>query len=350
MNICFVISDLKKEYAGTTVVMLKKAFEMGHTALIMEVGGFNFVHGAPMDIRCKQVPESLKYESPVEFLTQIQADTISWKTISTEELDVLFIRNNPTGESVGRHWAEHSGLAFARAIQQQGVLVLNDANAMAHSFIDKMYFEELPETIKPKSVITRDTQVILDFWEASNQNIVLKPLEGSGGQDIYLMGKEKPNFDQITSALIRKGYIIAQEFMPGVSKGDVRVLLMNGKILEKNGELGLIRRTSSNDTEFRSNLALGGKATKAKLTPEIERIVELTAPKLIRDGFFFVGLDVVDDKLIEINCMSPGGLDCTESIGLPDFTDLVIQSIERKIEYKNLNKNELSNKELATMG
>lgn len=349
MKICFVISDLKKEYAGSSVVMFKKAFERGHTTYVMNVGGFNFMHGAPVDIRCKEIPKSLNYGSPQDFLKLIQEDTMEWKTISSEELDVLFVRNNPTEEPMDRHWAEHSGLAFARAIQRQGVLVLNDANAMAHSFIDKMYFEELPKTIKPESVITRDKQVILDFWKASNKNIVLKPLEGSGGQSIYLMGKEKPNFEQIVNSLLDKGYVIAQEFLPGVSKGDVRVLLMNGKILEKNGELGLIRRINSDKDEFRSNLALGGKAEKAKLTPEIERIVELTGPKLIRDGFFFVGLDVVDDKLIEINCMSPGGLAYTEEIGLPDFTDIVIESIERKIEYKKLNKNKLSNKELATM-
>ncbi len=349
MKIGFVISNLKNEYVGTTVVLLKKAFERKHDTYVMEVGGFNFVHGEPVDIRCKKVPKSLDYKSPIDFLAQLQDDKIKWETISSQKLDVLFVRNNPTEEAMSRHWAEHSGLAFARLIQQQGVLVLNDANAMAHSFIDKMYFEELPENIKPQSVITRDKQVILDFWKASNKKIVLKPLEGSGGQSIYLIGKEKHNFEQITNSLLDKGYVIAQEFLPGVSKGDVRVLLMNGKILEKDGALGLIRRINTDKDEFRSNLALGGKAEKAKLTPEIERIVELTAPKLIRDGFFFVGLDVVDDKLIEINCMSPGGLAYTEAIGLPDFTDVVIESIERKIEYKKLNKRELSNKELATM-
>ena len=349
MRICFVISDLQKEYAGTSVVMLKKAFERGHDAYIMEVGGFNFVHGAPVNITCKKVPEHFDYKTPVEFLSKLQDKSVAWNTISSDELDVLFVRNNPTEEPVDRHWAEHSGLAFARAIQQQGVLVLNDANAMSHSFIDKMYFEELPQTIKPKSVITRSKATILEFWKNTNRKIVLKPLEGSGGQNIYLIDKEKANFEQITDALLTMGYVIAQEFLPGVSKGDVRVLLMNGKILEKDGEYGIIRRNSDDKEEFRSNLSLGGTAEKAKLTPEIERIVELTAPKLIRDGFFLVGLDVVDDKLIEINCMSPGGLDYTESIGLPDFTNSVIESIERKIEYKALNKNKLTNKELATM-
>ena len=81
----------------------------------------------------------------------------------------------------------------------------------------------------------------------------------------------------------------------------------------------------------------------------MERIVEVTAPKLIADGLFFVGLDVVDDKLIEINVLSPGGLDYCESIGLPNFTTTVVKAIERKVAYKKLYGNTLTNKELATM-
>ncbi|WP_149277345.1 ATP-grasp domain-containing protein [Pareuzebyella sediminis] len=349
MKICFVISDLNKEVVGTSVVLLKKAHELGHTALVMDVGGFNFVHGSSVDIRCKSVPKNIAYDSPEEFLEQMQGEDIPWKVVSSNELDVLFVRNNPTEESESRHWAEHSGLAFARMIQQQGVLVLNDANAMAHSFVDKMYFEELPQNIKPKSVVTRNKDVILDFWKNSNKEIVLKPLEGSGGQSIYLIGKQKHNFNQIVNSLIAKGYVIAQEFLPEVSKGDVRVILMNGKILTKEGQPALIRRINRDEDEFRSNLALGASAEKAEMTPEIERIVQLTGPKLIRDGFFFVGLDVVKDKLIEINCMSPGGLSYTEEIGLPDFTDVVIKAIERKVEYRKVHKDGISNRELATL-
>ncbi|MHA7056302.1 ATP-grasp domain-containing protein [Aquimarina sp. M1] len=349
MNICFVISNLQKETLGTTLVLAKKAYERGHLVYLMEVGGFHFVHGAPIRITCKQLPKSMKYESAADFLKQIKDSNTLWNVISSKELDVFFIRNNPTEEGADRHWAEHSGLAFARIIQQQGTLVVNDANAMAHSFIDKMYFEELPKTIKPESIITRDKDSILEFWEKSNKKIVLKPLEGSGGQNIYLIEKERHNFNQIANNLIGQGYVIAQEFLPKVSEGDVRVFLMNGKLMEKDGEYALIRRKSKDEKEFRSNLSLGGVAAKAELTPEIERIVELTAPKLIKDGFFVVGLDVVDDKLIEINCMSPGGLECTEDIGLPDFTETIIETLERKVEYQKQAPNTLSNAELATM-
>ncbi len=346
MKICFVLSNLNDERCGTSLILLKKAYERDHTVYVMNVGGFNFNQGSPISISCKKVPKSLKYKDAEDFLGKLKKDSVKWKMLDSQELDVMFLRNNPTEESLSRHWAEHSGLAFARMIQQQDVLVLNDANAMSHSFIDKLYFEELPEVIKPDSLITRDKTAILEFWEKCGKKIVLKPLEGSGGQNIYLIDKYKSNFNQIIKSLTDKGYIIAQEYLPEVSDGDVRVLVMNGKILEKGGTPAIMRRKNSDKNEFRSNISLGGTVEKAELTPEIERIVELTAPKLIRDGFFFVGLDVVKDKLIEINVMSPGGLYYGENIGLPEFTDTVIEAIERKVE----NKDEFSNTMLATMG
>tara|TARA_R100000935_G_scaffold58415_2_gene95338 strand:+ start:11036 stop:12088 length:1053 start_codon:yes stop_codon:yes gene_type:complete len=349
MKICFVISDIATEPVGTSVVLMKKAHERGHTLYVMGVGDFVFHHDAPMSMRCKQVKKNLEYTTAEEFWTQVQEDTRKRKVITSEDLDVLFLRNNPTEETDDRHWAEHSGIAFARMIQQQGVLVLNDAFAMSHAFIDKLYFEELPSTIKPNSLVTRSMEDLIKFWEASGKKMVLKPLEGSGGQNVYLIDKDRKNLNQIFETISEKGYVIAQEFLPEVSKGDVRIILMNGKVLEEDGQKAVIRRVNSDKTEFRSNLALGAKAKKAKLTKEMERIVEVTAPKLIADGLFFVGLDVVDDKLIEINVLSPGGLDYCESIGLPNFTTTVVKAIERKVAYKKLYGNTLTNKELATM-
>ncbi len=349
MKICFVISDIKTESCGTSVVILKKAHERGHQVYVMSVGDFIFRHDEDISLRCKKIPASVKGDSVEEFWEQVQDDKLKAKVVPSTDMDILFLRNNPTEETSDRHWAEHSGIAFARMIQQSGVLVLNDAFAMSHAFIDKLYFEELPSEIKPNSIISRNKEDLLKFWEKSGKKMVLKPLEGSGGQDVYLIDKDKKNLNQIMENLISKGYIIAQEFLPEVSKGDVRVILMNGKILEENGEKAVIRRVSSDKSEFRSNLALGAKAKKAKLTPAMEHIVKLTAPKLIRDGLFFVGLDIVDDKLIEINVLSPGGLDYCENIGLPDFTETVVKALERKMEYLKYYKNSLSNKVLATM-
>ncbi|GEQ87246.1 glutathione synthetase [Patiriisocius marinistellae] len=349
MNICFVVSEIETEGVGTSVILLKKAYERGHTVYVMGVGDFIFHHDSPMSLRCKKLKNNIEYSCAEEFWVQIQEDTKKRKLVTSQDIDVMFLRNNPTEESNDRHWAEHSGIAFARMIQKEGVLVLNDAFAMSHAFIDKLYFEELPSLIKPDSIVTRSLEDLLKFWEEVGKKMVLKPLEGSGGQNVYLIDEDKKNINQIFETISEKGYVIAQEFLPEVSKGDVRVILMNGKVLEENGEKAVIRRVNSDKTEFRSNLALGAKAKKTKYTKEMKRIVDITAPKLIKDGLFFVGLDIVDNKLIEINVLSPGGLDYCEAIGLPDFTETVIKAIERKVEYKKLYNNSLSNRELATM-
>lgn len=349
MKICFVISDIKTETFGTTVVILKKAHERGHEVYVMSVGDFIFHRDEDISLRCKKIPASVKGEKVEDFWEQVQDDKLKSKTIPSTDMDILFLRNNPTEETSDRHWAEHSGIAFARMIQQLGVLVLNDAFAMSHAFIDKLYFEELPAEIKPNSLITRNTEDLMKFWKNNGKKMVLKPLEGSGGQDVYLIDEDKKNINQIIETLSAKGYIIAQEFLPEVSKGDVRVILMNGKVLEENGEKAIIRRVSTDKSEFRSNLSLGAKAKKSKYTPEMEHIVSLTAPKLIRDGLFFVGLDIVDDKLIEINVLSPGGLDHCKEMGMTDFTDSIVDALERKMKYKQYYKNKLSNRVLATM-
>lgn len=347
MKICFVLNSVESEKNGTSTALMAMAHQRGHEVYAMGVGDFNFHHDKAITINSTQVPKNTKTKSPGKFLEALQGSKARKKQIDSSTLDVLFIRNNPTEEE-GRQWAEQAGVAFGRMIQQQDVLVLNDAYALSHAFIDKLYFEELPQEIKPDSIITRDKDQLLDFWEKQGKKMVLKPLEGSGGQDVYLIDEHEKNLNQIIDHLISQGYVIAQEFLPAVKDGDVRLLLLNGKIMERDGEKAIIRRVAG-EGEFRSNFSLGATADSSDLTPEMQRIVDLTAPKLIRDGLFFVGLDIVKDKLIEINVLSPGGMEHFKDIGLSPFTDYIIEAIERKVEYKNLYKGQLSNRTLATM-
>ncbi|WP_299155595.1 glutathione synthetase [uncultured Christiangramia sp.] len=347
MKICFVLNDVATEKDGTSNALMQMAHQRGHEVYAMGVGDFNFHHDKPITINSTQLPKDTKTKSTKKFLEALQGPKAIKKQIDCTILDVLFIRNNPTEEE-GRQWAEQAGVAFGRMIQQLDVLVLNDAYALSHAFIDKLYFEELPQEIKPASIITRDKDQLLDFWEKQNKKMVLKPLEGSGGQDVYLIDEHEKNTNQIIDHLSSQGYVIAQEFLPAVKDGDVRVLLLNGKVMERDGEKAIIRRVAG-DGEFRSNFSLGATADSSELTPEMQRIVDLTAPKLIRDGLFFVGLDIVKDKLIEINVLSPGGMEHFKDIGLSPFTDYIIEAIERKVEYKNMYKGQLSNRTLATM-
>lgn len=347
MKICFVLNKVATESNGTSIALMAKAHEMGHEVSAVGVGGFNLDHKGLITIDTTTVKKG-KNRAPKQYLEALKGKQAQQKRIEASSLDVLFIRNNPTEERAGREWAEHSGIAFGRMVQQLGVLVLNDAYALSNAFIDKLYFEELPKSIKPASIITRKKEDILNFWEENDKKMVLKPLEGSGGQNVYLIDENQKNLNQILSTLTLEGYIIAQEFLPEVKHGDVRVLLMNGRILEQDGKQAIIRRVSG-EGEFRSNFSLGATADSSKLTKAMQHIVDVTAPRLIADGLFFVGLDIVKDKLIEINVLSPGGLNWFDSIDMPDFTQPVIKAIERKLEYKKMHGSRISNKDLATM-
>ena len=348
MKICFVVNSIESEGAGTTVYMMYEAWKRKHEVHLMGVGDFSFTQNEALSIISISLPKSHNPETPEEYLEILQGEKAKKQKIVAKDLDVLFIRNNPTEEGSGRHWAEQAGVAFGRMVQQEGVLVLNDAFALSNAFIDKLYFEELPAHVKPASLITRDKQEILDFFETHKKKMILKPLEGSGGRGVYLIDKNEKNLNQIIENLTAQGYIIAQQYLPAAKEGDVRVLVLNGKILQKGKKYGIIKRVSG-EGEFRSNISQGATPETSELTEHIQKIVDIIGPKLKRDGHFFVGLDVVKDKLIEINVLSPGGLDGLYKIGVDNFSDIIIEAIERKIEYKKHYGSGISNRELATM-
>ena len=348
MKICFVINDVDTEKCGTTIYLMQEARKRKHDVYAMGVGDFYFAQNEALSIYSTYVPKKIETKTPEDYLKALQSDKAIKERIIATDLDVLFIRNNPTEEGSSRQWAEQAGVAFGRMMQQEGVLVLNDAYALSNAFIDKLYFEELPASIKPNSIITRKKEDIMEFFEKHKKKMILKPLEGSGGRDVYLIDKNEKNLNQIIDNLSAQGYIIAQEYLPAAKDGDVRVLLLNGRVMEKDGNFGIIRRVTG-EGEFRSNFNQGGTGDKSPFTEAMKKIINVTAPKLIRDGLFFVGLDIVKDKLIEINVLSPGGMDHFGEIGLPDFSDVVIDSIEKKVEYKKLYKGQIANHVLATM-
>ena len=115
------------------------------------------------------------------------------------------------------------------------------------------------------------------------------------------------NLNQMVDAVSRDGYVIAQEYLPAAEEGDMRLFLMNGQPLRYRGKYAAFRRVRSGD-DMRSNIHAGGKLREATVTDLQLRIAEIVRPKVVQDGMFLVGLDIVGDKLMEINVFSPGGL------------------------------------------
>jgi glutathione synthase len=126
----------------------------------------------------------------------------------------------------------------------------------------------------------------------------------------------------------------------------VRLIVVNGEALHYKGKYAALRRVNSKD-DIRSNMSAGGSAQQAVVDEKMLELVELVRPKLIQDGMFMVGLDIVGDKLMEINVFSPGGLNAASDMEGVDFSIPVIQALERKVHHKKTYGDQIDNKTVA---
>jgi len=268
--------------------------------------------------------------------------------ITVDDLDVLMLRNDPAEDIGRRGWAQMAGIMFGRAALRRGVIVLNDPNGLAQA-VNKMYFQLFPEEVRPATLITRDRDEIRAFARELGDDIVIKPLQGSGGQGVFLVRQnDLGNLNQMIEAVSRDGYVIAQQYLSEAAEGDMRLFVMNGLPLKYKGKYAAFRRLRSGD-DIRSNIHAGGKKGQALVDERALRIAEIVRPKLVADGMFLVGLDIVGDKLMEINVFSPGGLGSAQTFEGVNFANAVIDSLERKVQYMGYYQRNFDNVDMATL-
>lgn len=288
-----------------------------------------------------------KFKTRESFLKEITGPKAEHQRISIGDLDILMLRNDPATEPSSRAWAQQAGILFARVAIRRGVIVVNDPNGLGKA-MNKMYFQLFPEEVRPKTLITRDSKEIKSLANEYG-NIVIKPLQGSGGANVFIIRKEDiPNINQMIDAVIRDGYVIAQEYLTKAEAGDTRLFLMNGMPLRHKGKYAAFRRVREGG-DLRSNIHAGGKKAKAEIGETELRIAEIVRPKLVQDGMFLVGLDIVGDKLMEINVFSPGGLGSAESFEKVNFCAPVMEALQRKVQYMSYYRRNFNNSEMAIL-
>ncbi|RYF93318.1 MAG: glutathione synthase, partial [Caulobacteraceae bacterium] len=199
-------------------------------------------------------------------------------------------------------------------------LVVNNPTEVRNA-PEKLYVTTFPG-VQPPTLITSDADAIHDFQERHG-DIVLKPLYGGGGSGVVRLKKDDPNLDALLElhALIGREQVIAQAFIPAVSKGDKRILLVDGE------PVGAINRVPA-DGQVRSNLARGGRAEAVELTARDHELCAIIGPDLKKRGLLFVGIDVIGDYLTEINVTSPTGAQQLKRFGGPDVTEVMWDRIE----------------------
>ncbi len=348
MRLGLVVNDIMTEKQGYTTTRLgMAAVNRGHEVWIMGVGDLAYDPNGLIRARARSAP-GRKYKSPATYLRAIQSDKAKNERIAVDELDILMLRNDPAEDAMNRPWAPTAGIVFGRLAREHGVIVLNDPDSLAKA-LNKMYFQHFPEVVRPRTLITRDRTEIRRFARQQGGSIVLKPLQGSGGQSVFLVRPDDmSNLNQMVEAVSRDGYVIAQEYLPEAAEGDTRLFLMNGQPLRYKNKYAAFRRIRSGD-DIRSNVHAGGSIAPAIITDEMLKVAEIVRPKLALDGMFLVGLDIVGDKLMEINVFSPGGLGSAQKFEGANFSVAVVQALERKVQYMSFYDRNFDNIEMAML-
>jgi glutathione synthase len=348
MKIGFVVNDVQTEQSGyTTIRLAMTATRLGHEAWVLGVADFEYAPSGSIRASARAVAKT-EHESHAAYLAELQSEDARIEKIDAGALDVLMLRNDPSEDKAERAWAQTSGILFGQLAMRHGVIVLNDPVNLANA-INKTYFQHFPEQVRPRTCISRDPAAIKEFVAQQNGQAVIKPLQGSGGASVFLIrDADAANMNQMIDAVMRDGYCIAQEYLPAAQEGDVRLFVMNGRPLRKDGKYAAFRRVNKTG-DMRSNMHSGGESEPAEIDRDALRLVELVRPKLVADGMFLVGLDIVKDKLMEINVFTPGGLGSAQAATGIDFTESVIHDLERKVRCRKHYGASLSNVQLATL-
>jgi len=221
-----------------------------------------------------------------------------------DDVDVVLMRQDPPFDM-----AYITATHFLEKVHPHTLVVNNPAEV--RNAPEKLFVTDFPG-VQPPTLITSDHEAIYDF-RARHGDIVLKPLYGGGGSGVARLLADDPNLDALLElhAMIGREQVIAQKFVPAVSKGDKRILLVHGE------PVGAVNRVPAAG-QVRSNLRVGGRAEAVDLTPRDLELCAIIGPELKRRGLLFVGIDVIGEYLTEINVTSPTGAQQLKRFGGAD--------------------------------
>jgi glutathione synthase len=348
MRIAFFVNSIESETPGyTTTRLALAAVQRGHSVVYVEPGDFILRPDDSLAASVAVVPEA-SYKTSEKLYAALKDAAAQKKTLAISDIDILFLRNDPSLDATDRPWAANAGVMFGRLAAERGVIVVNDPDGLWQAQ-SKLYLQTFPELVRPATLISRNIAEIRTFIDQHAKGCIVKPLQGSGGKNVFHVATPGDfNLNQIFEAASGDGYLIAQAYIPEAKAGDVRLFLVNGLPLARDGNYAAFRRVPAKG-DVRSNIHAAGTARKVKVTATMLGIAEMVRPKLISDGMFLVGLDIVGDKLLEINVFTPGGLTRLAAMYKTDFATSVIVALEDKSALQKAYGKAMPNSQLATL-
>ena len=275
--------DVEKD---TTIALMREAQRRGEEVFTAEISSLGIAEGGRPRVRAVS--------------TEADAGDPWYRTgapldLMLDQFDVIWMRKDPPYD-LGYFYVTHV-LELARP----PTLVLNDPRGL-RDVTEKLFGLRFPE-ISPESMVSSQIEEILSFREKVGGDIVIKPLDGAGGEGVFHLGPGDRNVRAILETATRHGtrYQLAQRYIPEIRQGDKRIILLQGR------PIGAVLRVPL-PGETRANFHVGGSAERAELTPRDLEICEQLRPALLERGIFFAGIDVIGEWLTEVNVTSPTGI------------------------------------------
>lgn len=287
MKLLFITDPLEsfKIYKDTTFAMMREAQRRGHTLAVCLPQDLAWQRGSQVTARVQDIV--------------LTGDSTNWfqaqplRSAALTAFDAVLMRKDPPFDSE-YFYATH----LLEQAEREGARVFNKPRAL-RDHPEKLAIMEFPQFIGP-TLVTRDPQDIQRF-HAEHQDIILKPLDGMGGMGIFRVGPDGLNLGSITETLNRHGAqsVMVQKFLPEITEGDKRVLVIGGK------PVPFCLARIPQGSEVRGNLAAGGKGVARPLSARDWEIAEALGPVLHSRGLLLAGVDVIGDCVTEINVTSP---------------------------------------------
>ncbi len=297
------VVDIEKD---TTFVLMLEAQRRGHEVLYCQIEDLSVANGAA---RAVARPVKLRREAgnhaSLGAARELELD---------RDTDLVFQRKDPPVDAA--YIASTQILALCGR-----ALVLNRPESIL-ARNEKLFAQHFPE-LMPETVVSRSIPRLMEFFASLGTDMVVKPLDGKGGEGIFRLAPGDPNtgsiLEQITAFESR--WAMAQRYLPEILEGDKRILLLEGE------PIGAVLRVPSQG-ETRANFHAGGRAAKAVLDDRDLAICERLRQPLRDEGLFFVGIDVIGGWLTEINVTSPTGMQEIDSLDGVSLEGIVIEQAE----------------------
>ena len=300
MNICFIMypwDEIDPEN-DTSLALIKECVKRNHGVAMCTPANLT-IRNSVTTANCTVIGRMEK--TPTSLKSFYKKAELREEMLPLAGFDVIFFRANPPLDPIM--------LNFLDSVKDD-VFIMNSLEGMREAN-NKLYtaaFGDAHSNIIPATHVSKSKKYLIkQIKESKSDKMILKPLNGYGGSGVILIEKSAmSNINSLLDFYINRtngtsNYVILQDYIEGADEGDVRVLILNGE------PVGAMRRVPGKE-DHRSNVSAGGSVQKHTLTKAEKALCKQIGPKLVSDGLYFVGIDVIGGKLVEVNVMSPGGI------------------------------------------